>query len=645
MMKSVQISQGGSLMSVDEKDNNHGITRRGAIKATGFLAAAAVSTLVGDGANTRAVAADQKATDANQTSAETRPTVIQYVMRRLKAHGVTDVFGVPGDFAYPILDGVLDDPDIQWRGNCNELNSGYAADGYARINGLGAMVSTYVAGELSLVNALACAYGEFVPVISLVGMPSRQQQATGEWWHHMIDRHDYNLFVEMQKSVTVAQAVLTPENCVAEFERVLAAVLYHRRPGYLGFPADVAHLPVADTIVPDNIPLANPQSDLAALQQAVNHIVDMMSKAKQACMLPGVVVKRSGLSHLATQLVNASDLPFTTAFQDKSTLDEAHPNFMGMYLGKFANPEVDEFFSNCDLILGLGPVRHYFNTGFLTAEYDVSKTINVQMHEVRVGKAVYANVEMKDVLEALVKRMPKYTGKKGPSKVTPFGEPTGGGSDPIDTGDPFYARFAKFIKPGDIVVGDPGSAAMAATLVNMPEGAEWQCQGIAGSIGFGTPAALGAAVAAPNRRVVMIGGEGAHQLTAMEIGQFYKFGLKPVFIVINNDGYLVERYTCWDPEQAFNDLPKWEYAKLPEAFGCKDWFSVKVTTTAELDAALATINKSERAAYVEVVTDRYSMPPMSKTMFELTRPKFGQNFTWDEWYTEYKKGNNIAARS
>ena len=172
----------------------------------------------------------------------------------------------------------------------------------------------------------------------MVGMPSRQQQATGEFWHHMIDRHDYDLFIDMQKTVTVARAILTPENCVAEFERVLAAVLYHRRPGYLGFPGDVAHLPIADTTAPDNIPLANPQSDPAALEQAVSHIIEVISKAKKACILPGVVVKRCGLSDLATQLVDASGLPFTTAFQDKSTLDEAHPNFMGMFMGKIRKP-------------------------------------------------------------------------------------------------------------------------------------------------------------------------------------------------------------------------------------------------------------------------------------------------------------------
>ena len=141
----------------------------------------------------------------------------------------------------------------------------------------------------------------------------------------------------------------------------------------------------------------------------------------------------------------------------------------------------------------------------------------------------------------------------------------------------------------------------------------------------------------------MIGGDGAHQLTAQEIGQFYKFGLKPIFIVVNNDGYLVERYTCRDPEASYNDLPKWKYHMLPAAFGCEGWYCVKVTTTGELDAALEEAGRSDGAAYIEVVTDRYSMPPGAEKLFELTRPKYGQVMTWEQWITEFRKGNNITA--
>ncbi len=569
-------------------------------------------------------------------------TVIQYVLGRLKEHDVSDIFGVPGDYVYPVLDGIIDDPDIDWRGNCNELNAGYAADGYARVKGLGVLANTY-GSELGSYLALAGANGELSPVILLTGYPSTQQQATGEIFHHMLGRHSYDLFVDMAEPLTAARAVLTPENCVAEFERVLAAVLYHRRPGLLAFPGDLVHLPISETKIPENIPLKDPKSNPASLEQAVDHIVEVISKAKKACIIPGIVVQRCGLSELATAVIDATGLPFATAYQDKGTLDETHPGYMGLWCGKFLNIEVDEFISSCDCFLGFGPERHYFNAGFYTADIDFNKTINIHMHRVRVGNAVYEQVEMKDVLEALVERLPKWGDLGAPSRVSPYNEASGSGSDPIDAGNPLYARLEAFLKPNDILVGDPSSPALAATFARLPKGAAYHSQALAGSIGWGTPAALGVAVAVPDRRVIMIGGEGAHQLTAQEIGQFYKFGLKPVFLVINNDGYLVERYTCRDPEATYNDLPQWQYHKLPETFGCRDWYSAKVSTTGELDAALQKVNNNDTAAYIEIVTDRYSMPPGAEVMFGLTRPKFGQKISWNEWITAFRKGNNITA--
>jgi indolepyruvate decarboxylase len=191
-------------------------------------------------------------------------TLIQYVLSRLKEHGVTDFFGVPGDYVYPVLDGILDDPDLEWRGNCNELNGAYAADGYARIKGLGAFCNTY-GSELGAYLALAGAYGEHSPVLMQTGYPSTQQQASGEAWHHMLGRHDYDLFSKMAEPLSAAQAILTPENCVAEFERVLAAVLYHQRPRVLAFPNDLVHQPIASAAIPDDAPLRNPTSDPGAL--------------------------------------------------------------------------------------------------------------------------------------------------------------------------------------------------------------------------------------------------------------------------------------------------------------------------------------------------------------------------------------------
>jgi indolepyruvate decarboxylase len=113
---------------------------------------------------------------------------------------------------------------------------------------------------------------------------------------------------------------------------------------------------------------------------------------------------------------------------------------------------------------------------------------------------------------------------------------------------------------------------------------------------------------------VLITGEGSHQLTVQEIGQFGRLGLKPVVFVLNNDGYLIERLLCKDPEIAYNDIAQWRYAELPAALGCEGWFTARVTTCGELDAALQAAARAESGVYIEVVTGRYEASRLSLTL-------------------------------
>jgi indolepyruvate decarboxylase len=150
----------------------------------------------------------------------------------------------------------------------------------------------------------------------------------------------------------------------------------------------------------------------------------------------------------------------------------------------------------------------------------------------------------------------------------------------------------------------------------MPKGATFHNQTLWGSIGWATPAAVGAAVAAPDRRIVLVTGDGSHQLTAQEIGQFARLGLKPIVFVLNNNGYLIERLLCKDPESAYNDIAPWRYAELPHALGCNGWFTARVTTCAEFDEALAQADKVDSGIYIEVVTDTYAASPLSMKLHE-----------------------------
>ena len=155
----------------------------------------------------------------------TTPTVIEYVLRRLHEIGVDDVFGVPGDFAFPVQDSIVAHPDLNWIGCCNELNAGYAADGYARIKGVAAVSTTYGVAELSAIAAVAGSYAEHLPVFHLTGMPDLATQGDRALVHHTLGNGEFELFRKMADTVVGASAIITPDNAVAETERLIAEAL------------------------------------------------------------------------------------------------------------------------------------------------------------------------------------------------------------------------------------------------------------------------------------------------------------------------------------------------------------------------------------------------------------------------------------
>ncbi len=172
------------------------------------------------------------------------------------------------------------------------------------------------------------------------------------------------------------------------------------------------------------------------------------------------------------------------------------------------------------------------------------------------------------------------------------------------------------MKSDDIVIAETGTCSMGLAFAQLPHGTRFYNQTLWGAIGWATPASFGAAVAASDRRVLLVTGEGSHQLTAQEIGQFHRHGLKPIIFVLNNSGYLIERLLCNDPAIAYNDVAAWNYAELPRALGCDDWFTARVTTCGELDAALATAQEGGQAAYIEVITDPYEAPALPNKLHD-----------------------------
>lgn len=536
-------------------------------------------------------------------------TVIEYVLDRLHMLGINEVFGVAGDYAFPIEDAVCESKMLRWIGNCNELNAAYAADGYARIKGIAALSTTFGVGELSALNGLAGSYAEHLPVFHLVGMPASGVQKSHRLVHHTLGDGDFDVFYKMSQHLSCAHGILTPENCIDETERLIAAALKERRPVYMGFPSDYAVMPVMTKSQHEKrIPL---KSDDQSLKAAVNAILDKLSVSQKACIIPGILSARLGCSDNVQAIIDKTGLPYATMFMDKGIVSESNPTYMGIYNGKLMNAQVGEFVESCDCILGIGAVLTDFNSGSFTASISPEQRINILADHVKVGSAIYPNVVMKEVLEKLQILVPSLQHKG--IKAQGLGEPRKEANGQI-TAQYLYPRLEQMFKAQDIIVAETGTASMGLGFALLPKDAQFHNQTLWGSIGWATPAAFGAAIAAPNTRVILVTGEGSHQLTAQEISQFARFGLKPIVLVLNNDGYLIERLLCKEPEAYYNDLPQWNYAQLPAALGCDDWFCQTVTTCDELDAAIKQAEITDSTAYIEIVMDRYAASDLAKKL-------------------------------
>jgi indolepyruvate decarboxylase len=561
--------------------------------------------------------------ETTMSEVQTRPskpasgTVIEHVLRRLRETGVSEIFGVAGDYAFSVDDAIVRAPGMQYVGCCNELNAGYAADGYARIRGVGAVSTTYGVGELSAINAIAGSYAEHLPVFHLVGMPNMSTQTRRMVVHHTFANGGFDRFQKMAEPVVCASAIMAPENVAYETERLIAEALYHRRPVYMAFPADLANQPVVSSASAPSAPV----SDRTTLQAAADAVLEALSRAHTACVLPGILVVRAGLRAELQSFVDSSGLPFATMFMDKSVLEEQQPAYIGMYAGRLMDESVRQFVESCDAVLAIGTLMTDVNTGAFTARLDPDKTITVAHHLTRVGSRAYPNVEMKDILAELARRVPKRR-STWPSRPTSLGTPAGSGNEPI-TAEALYPRWENFLKPNDIVIAETGTSSMGLAFALMPVRATFHNQTLWGSIGWATPAAFGAAVAAPDRRVVLMTGEGSHQLTAQEIGQFARRGLKAVVFVLNNAGYLSERLLSKNPEFPYNDVAPWRYSELPHALGCDGWFTARVTTCGELDHALKVAENGNGAAYVEIVTDKYTASPLAKKLHDSLTTLYG----------------------
>ncbi len=558
----------------------------------------------------------------SDTVAPERPAAVSgvsisdYLIQRLRESGVRDVFGVPGDYVLSFY-ARLESSPLRVVGCTREDCAGFAADAYARVNGIGAVCVTYCVGGLSLCNSIAGAYAEKSAVVVISGSPGLRERFNNPLLHHKVK--DFSTQSEVFHRLCIADAVLDdPQMAFGEIDRVLAAVLRYRRPGYIELPRDVVHtVPTG----PYTRTIQEPTSDPEVLREAVAEAVRRISAARRPVILAGVEIHRFGLQDRLLALAEGAGIAMAASMQDKSVVSERHPLFVGIYEGGMGREEVTQFVEESDCVIILGAFMTDINLGIYTANLDPGRSIYATSETLRISHHHFDGVLLPDFIDGLI-----GAALKAPPRALP--PPPGAENEhfhlrPTEpmTISRLIARLNLALDESVVVIADPGDALFASSDLVIHRQTEFLAPAYYTSMGFAVPAALGVMVARPDLRPIVLVGDGAFQMTGMELSTVVHYGFAPIIIVLDNKGYGTERL-LFPGNHAFNDIQPWQYHKLPGVLGGGTGY--EVTTEGEFDAALsAALADRKGLSLIQVHLDPRDCSTALQRLANRLRPRVG----------------------
>ncbi|MBP0998083.1 alpha-keto acid decarboxylase family protein [Serratia fonticola] len=538
-----------------------------------------------------------------------RITIGSFILQQLRALKVDRIYGVPGDYNLALLETIEHDQECEFIGNCNELNAAYAADGYARLKGAGALITTYGVGDLAALSGIAGAYAESAPVICIAGTPPLHAMQGNALLHHSLADGNFDNVMNCFRQFTVAQALITPENAATEIPRVIACAWQRKKPVYLQLPSDICEVEIE---VADNpAPYRLPSSDASHLQLASAALLARISRAKRPIILIDQMVERY---HLQTQVLALADkfaIPLTNMPTAKCAISENTPGWQGGYNGDLSRPELFELMAESDCILSFGVRLVDSTTGYFSQQIPEQSVVDIQPFSLKLDNLSYPAVTASELLQALLEKVPATSLPPLKPLSRPQQKLAQPSSEPLDQ-DYFWQRIQRFIQADDVLVVENGTSGAAIGGMRMPNGVTVVNQPIWGSIGYTLPALLGTMMAAPQRRQLLFIGDGSFQLTAQELSTLLRHQQKPIVFLINNDGYTIERYILGETS-SYNDIGSWDYARLPAVLSPQTQaFCVAVATSQQLEMALEQASRQDQLAFIEVKLPRMESPPAMK---------------------------------
>lgn len=531
-------------------------------------------------------------------------TISEYLIQKLQDAGVDHIFGIPGDYVIKFFSELEQSP-IETVGTCSEQGAAFAADAYSRINGIGALCITYSVGGLNTVNAVAGAYAEKSPLIVISGSPGVSERNTSYLLHHSI--RDLDSQLNIFKEVTVAQCVLDdPQSAAYEIDRVINACIKNKRPVYIEFPRDMVH---EKCVVPPPKNEVLQSNESATFKEALKEAVEMIKAAKSPLILGGVEIRRYKLEKEFLKLLDNTGFPYVTNILGKSVIDESHPQFMGIYMGKMSEPEIIKLMDESDCTIILGALMTDTDTG--TAQLDISKTIYAGSDEFCIKHHYFKDIDLGEFIYRLALELQSEKKEVLPAKKTEVQQDFVIQPEAPVKVKRFYERLNSFVTEGTPVICDVGDCLFGSTSLKIPKDSIYLGPAFYTSMGYAIPATLGVLIKYPDLRPIVIVGDGAFQMTGYELSCFVKYNLKPIIFLLNNKGYTTQRYL---KDGSYNDIQNWNYHLFPQLVG--GGLGLEVKTEQELENALSHAkNNTESFTIINVHLDKYDK---SDTLLRLT---------------------------
>lgn len=542
--------------------------------------------------------------------ATSNSTLGTHLARRLVQIGVNDVFSVPGDFNLTLLDHLIAEPDLNLIGCCNELNAGYAADGYARAKGVGACVVTFTVGGLSVLNAIAGAYSENLPVICIVGGPNSNDHGTNRVLHHTIGLSDFSQELRCFQALTCFQAVVNNLDDAHELiDTAISTALKESKPVYISISCNLPAVPHS-TFALEPVPfyIGPKVSNQQGLEAAVEAAAELLNKAVKPVLVGGPKMRVCKAQHAFVELANVSGYAIAVMPSGKGLVPEQHPHFIGTYWGAVSSNFCGEIVESADAYVFVGPIFNDYSSVGYSLLIKKEKAIIVEPNRVIIGNGPSLGwVFMTDFLAALAKKLKKNTTAMENYRriYVPHGVAL-----PCENGESLrvnvlFKHIQEMLSQETAVISETGDSWFNCQKLRLPENCGYEFQMQYGSIGWSVGATLGYAQAAKDKRVIACIGDGSFQVTAQDVSTMIRCGQKSIIFLINNGGYTIEVEIHDGP---YNVIKNWNYTGVVNAIhnGEGKCWTAKVRTEEELLEAISTATGAQKNSlcFIEVIVHK-----------------------------------------